>query len=133
MNCKYCGNEINEGAAFCATCGKVAFESEPLAVVLETPEEIEQRSGLAGRILTLGILALAFAETFFLSFLGIIFGAMAKSKASRYEIECGELTGKARVGKILGTIGLILGIVLSVIAVIYVAFVVISLLLYFME
>ena len=129
MNCKYCGYEIDDNATFCATCGKVISENDSQDVVVETPEDAARRSGSGSGVLTFGILALAFAQTFFFSLLGIIFGAIAKAKASRYADDFGEVTGKALVGKILGTIGLILGIVLTVFSVIYVFIIVAALML----
>ena len=60
-------------------------------------------------ILVFGILSLVFT-----SILGIIFGAIAKSKAKAWVAAGNPLTGKAKVGKILGTIGLAVGIVVTV-------------------
>ena len=64
-------------------------------------------------ILTFGILAIAFGSTFYLSFLGIVFGAIARSKAKTYLMSY-PLVGRAKVGRILGTVGFVLGIVLTV-------------------
>ncbi len=64
-------------------------------------------------ILVFGILSLAFAQTFYLAFLGIIFGAVSKSKLRSYLASGGSLAGTAKVGRILGKIGFILGIVLT--------------------
>lgn len=71
--------------------------------------------------LIMGILSIVFAETFFLSFLGIIFGAIGCGKAKRLERSGHPITGKAKVGRILSKIGLILGIILTVLFVIYLA------------
>ena len=76
-------------------------------------EDPAERS-LSKSILIFGILALAFCCTFYLAFLGIVFGAIAMSKAKKYAAAY-PLTGRAKTGKILGTVGLILGIVLTVI------------------
>lgn len=76
-------------------------------------QEAESKS-----ILTFGILALAFGCSFYLSFLGIIFGAIEKGKANAFQATYG-LTGRAKVGSILGKIGFILGIVLTALFVVW--------------
>ena len=65
--------------------------------------------------LVFGILSLAFFDT---GILGIIFGAIARSKAKQYLAANGVLDGKAKTGNILGTIGLVLGIICVVVVVI---------------
>ena len=77
-------------------------------------------------VLVFGILGIAFACTFYLSFLGIIFGAIALSKAKQYVNSGYVLTGRAKVGKILGMVGLILGIVLTVILLIVIVVAIIA-------
>ena len=126
MICKHCGYEIAEGSAFCSTCGKVVDETE----TVESPVSSERRDELGGRILTFGILSIAFALTFFLSFLGIIFAAVAKSMAATYAREFGETEGRATVGKNLAKPGLIVGIILTVLAVIYCFALVVSIMMY---
>ena len=70
-------------------------------------------------LLVFGILALAFACTFYVSFLGIVFGAMQKNKLEAYLAAGGIYAGKAKVGGILGKVGLIVGIVLTAIFAVY--------------
>ena len=55
--------------------------------------------------MTMGILSIVLGGIF-----GVIFGLIAKSKAKQYLIITGALDGKAKAGMIMGTIGLILGI-----------------------
>ena len=76
-----------------------------------------QERELAKQNLIFGILAIAFACTFYLSFMGIIFGAISMGKAKAYAASY-PMSGKAKVGSILGKVGFILGIVLTVISVI---------------
>ena len=76
-------------------------------------------------ILTFGILALAFAISFFVSFMGIVFGIITMNKVKEYVQLMGETTGRASVGKGLGKAGLIVGIVLTSIFVLYIALIVI--------
>lgn len=71
---------------------------------------------LSTQSLVFGILSLVFTE---LSILGIIFGAVGKSKAKKFaELNEGVVTGKAKVGKILSTLGLVFSIICLVCVVI---------------
>ena len=77
-------------------------------------------AGVSGKpALTFGILGIVFACTFYLSFLGIIFSAIGLGKAKAFKAAAGQLYGPAKVGKILATIGLIVGIILTVIFLIW--------------
>ena len=75
----------------------------------------------AGSVLTWGIMALAFACSFYISFLGIVFGIKAKNTAAdALAANNGQpLSGKAKVGAILGKVGLIVGIVMTAILALY--------------
>lgn len=132
MFCKNCGNQVADGASFCANCGMpveesapgfkpASLESKPASVpaysYVSAPAPVPQVD--SGSVLTFGILALVFANTFLLSFLGIVFGVIAMNKANTY-CACGyPLEGKAKVGRILGKVGMILGIVMTVLFVLY--------------
>ena len=98
--------------------------AQPQAPVYETPvvQPKQPDSPLSKSILVFGILGVAFACTFYFSFLGIIFSAIAKGKVKKYIAEGYMLSGKSKVGSILATVGLILGIVLTVIAVLALVF-----------
>lgn len=64
---------------------------------------------LSTQSLVFGILSLALTE---IGLLGIIFGAIGKSKAKAFaQLNDGVVTGKAKVGKILSTLGLVFGII----------------------
>ena len=63
------------------------------------------------KTLIFGILSLALGE---LGILGLIFAILGKKEAKKYEASFGQLSGKARVGSILSTVGLILSIVMIV-------------------
>ena len=121
MYCASCGKEMNDGERFCSNCG--AAVAAPVEVV---PAEVVVAPAKpridTNPILVHGILALAFASTPFISWLGIIFGVITKKKLRNYLNQGYELTGKPLVGKILGKIGLILGIALSVFWVLYFAY-----------
>lgn len=81
-----------------------------------------QQQAEANSVLIWGILGLAFACTFWLSFLGIIFSAIDRGKVKDYLFRYGALYGKAKVGNILSRIGLPVGIVLTAIFVIYIIY-----------
>ena len=145
MFCHNCGTSLDEGVKFCPNCGApVAMEGsipeapayeepayeqpvyeepvyeQPAAPVYEQPvyrEPVvnEEAEALSTPILVFGILGLAFACVPYINFLGIIFSAIAKGKVRQFLNAGGVLTGKARVGKILATVGLIVGIVFTAI------------------
>ena len=76
-------------------------QSNPAADIYSTP------------ILIFGILSVSFACIPYINFLGIIFAAIAKGKVKQFLAEGGVLAGKAKVGSILATVGLILGIIFT--------------------
>ena len=65
----------------------------------------------AGSALPFGILSLVFCGS---GILGLIFAIIGKKKAKAYAAEVGQLDGKAKVGSILATVGLILSIIMMV-------------------
>ncbi len=137
MICQACGSPIGNGESFCRTCGapapvapQVAFCQAcgaplmaghpvcvrcgaPVANGGAKPYSEEQASGIASSALTFGILGVIFACFGFLSFLGIIFSAIAISKAKKYKMMTGTYLGKAGVGRGLGIGGLITGIFIT--------------------
>lgn len=143
MFCPNCGTNVPEGANACPNCGTfLAAQPAPEAPVYQAPpvqepvyqapaqpayqQPVYQAAPAAApaeaskSILVFGILAIAFACSFYLAFLGIVFGAITKSKVNAYLAQGYPLAGKAKVGRILGKVGLILGIVLTVILIIYI-------------
>ena len=76
--------------------------------------------GLATNILVMGIVAVATACTVWFGFLGIIFGIIGLNKAKKFTEECGQLFGKAKVGKYLSLGGLIAGSVVTAYVAIYI-------------
>ena len=73
-------------------------------------------------IFTKGLLGTIFASTFFLSFLGIIFGVIARKKSNEMLRLYGYQPGKARAGRILGTVGMGLGIAMTALFLFYVIY-----------
>ena len=82
--------------------------------------------GLATNILVMGIVAVATACTVWFGFLGIIFGIIGLNKAKKFTEECGQLFGKAKVGKFLSLGGLIAGSCVTAYVVLYIFMVVIA-------
>lgn len=82
---------------------------------------------LASSALTMGILSLVFGEFPFLSILGIIFGALGLGKAKAFIASAGNLYGKAKVGRILSLVGLIISIVMTVIYFFYFFIIIVAL------
>ena len=136
MFCKYCGNQLPEAANFCPRCGKIngdgeytggfqtPNESEPVTFFTDaTPDyepaeavneaEEQERNAAGGGILTMAILSLAFAESFFLSWLGIIFAGIARKRVAAYLENYRETRGRATVGNILSKIGLGISIAMT--------------------
>jgi len=74
-------------------------------------------------VLTMGILALAFMGS---GILGIIFGAIGKNKAKAYVDYYGETTGQVKAGSIMSKIGFIVGIIMTVIWVLYIILVAVA-------
>lgn len=102
MYCQNCGTVLNEGAAFCANCG--APVAAPVA-----PAENPETAGMRKPILVNGILGVAFASPFLLTWVvGLIFSIITKCKVKKFLAAGGQLTGRAKAGNILATIGLIL-------------------------
>ncbi len=125
MFCRSCGTQLPDGTAFCSTCGAPTTDAQSTPEVqFVTPLINTPPSMPSTPILVFGIVALYLACTMVLSFLGIIFGAITLSKARRYLAVTGELAGKAKVGRILGKAGLIVGIIMTVVFILYIVIIV---------
>ena len=118
MFCDKCGAQLNDNSRVCPQCG---------APIQGEEQNITTTSTYAGSlgdptpVLVWGILGLAFACTFFVSFLGIIFSAVGLKKANAYnQFTNYAESGKARTGRNLAKAGLIVGIIMTVLLVIYV-------------
>ena len=113
MFCNNCGNQLPEGAAFCATCGaRTATQPapEPMVAPVRQQEDPELNS-LAKNTMILGIAGLALSE---MGIPGIIVSSIALNKAAEFERKAGKLFGKARLGRNLAKAGKIVGIVMTI-------------------
>lgn len=140
MNCTNCGTQLSAGeqfchacgnpvsnAQFCQTCGAQLLAGHPVCVRCGSPVgqqpvnafRQEEADKLASSALTFGIMGVIFSLSFFLSILGVIFSAIAMSKAKKYKVMTGTFLGKAGVGRGLGIGGLISGIIFSVFSVLW--------------
>lgn len=127
--CNNCGTQVQDGAPFCPNCGApISAPAQPQPtpvtsyqpVAAPAPAPAPAQSGdNSTQILIFGILALVLAE---FGIPGLIFGIITKKKVAEYLASGHELTGKAKVGSILGKVGLILGIVLTVFWAIYILY-----------
>ncbi len=111
MVCKNCGAQIPDGSAFCTECG-APVQQEPIQQ--EQPQYTPVQQPVvndpalnATPILITGILALALCET---GIGGLICAIICMSKVKKYQAAGGVIAGKAKVGKILGTLGLVFSI-----------------------
>ena len=83
------------------------------------PAVINEPTEKQNPVLVFGIIALAVALSSILSFLGIIFGAIAMNKAKEYINLTGHSPARVSVGRGLGKAGLIAGIAMTVFWILY--------------
>lgn len=124
MICQKCGTNVADGTVICPTCGNALPTQNPYGQPQQNtyaqpqPCAYQQAPVMASvsptSVLVMGIIAIALAWYPFASIAGIVLGAIAMSKANRYYAEGGLQSGKVKTGKILGTIGMIGGIVMTV-------------------
>lgn len=148
MICSRCGTENVNAGRFCVRCGTPLPEHsapevnqynqynqqnqymEPVYTPPQPPRIDDYRRPPVDQqvssvpALVWGILSLAFATSIYLSFLGIIFSCIARSKANTYLYAYGMLDGRARTGRGLAKAGLIVGIIGTVLCVFYIIFLV---------
>ena len=125
MFCNRCGTGIPDDACFCPRCGAPVSQADsqytqPQYVYTQPMygyQEDQAQSAQAKSVLTFGILSIAFS--WLIALLGVVFGGIALGKANAYAARY-PMTGKAKVGKILGIIGIAVGILNGILGVIFV-------------
>ena len=119
MFCNHCGNQLPEGAAFCASCGARVEAAQPVyqqpapsvpVVAPAVQREDPALESLGRTTMILGIVGLALCEG---GLPGWIVSNIALKKAAEYEYKAGSLTGKARIGRNLAKPGKIVGIIMT--------------------
>ena len=108
MFCKFCGNELADDMKFCPKCGATTaptdipsvdelFDAEPYVSY-----DDEEKNSTSTKSLVLGILSLVFS-----GLVGFILALVGMKQVKKYAaLNDGIINGKARVGKILCSIGI---------------------------
>ncbi len=118
MFCKKCGAYMNDNQRYCSQCG---------AVIIGEEGNVSSVSSYVGPMgsttptLVFGILGLSFSCSFCLSILGIIFSIIGLCKANRAVDIIGNTSRKVNIGRRLAIAGLIVGIITTVLFVVYIA------------
>ena len=134
MICTNCGTQFEDGNAFCPNCGTPAAQPAPAPAAAQpqygyAPQPQPMYAAPTGAVgdpeaakscMITGILAAAFACSFFLSFLGIVFGAIGLGKVKQYMGQYGDYPVKVRIGKYLSIGGLALGGFMTIYCAIYI-------------
>lgn len=124
MICKNCGAQIPDGSAFCTECGapvqqEQPVQQEPVQQPQYTPVQqtytAEPTPAVSGKpVLICGILALALNSIPYVGWIaGLICAIIGMKKAKAYVAANGQLTGAAKVGRILSIVGLVCSIVMA--------------------
>lgn len=122
MICPNCGANVNPGTKFCVNCGATLTNPTPQNLVPVNPAASDLTPS---NVLKWGILGAAFACTFVVSFLGIIFGAIGLKKANSYLAVYGPGAKQVKIGHILSKVGIIAGSILSVLFIIYIVYIIV--------
>lgn len=124
MICKNCGAQIPDGSSFCTECGapvqQEPVQQEPVQQQYEQPQYTPVMNSAPVNttpILIFGILALALSLCIpYVGWIGgLICAIICSKKVKEYTAAGGVIAGKVKVGKILGTVGLIASIVMAVV------------------
>lgn len=137
MYCAKCGQEMKDTDRFCPACGTDAYmtgqeeeqkqEQEPSYTptpVYEVQEEQPSGSGGAVGALVCGIISLVLSNIPFACFGGIVLGIIAiikGAKARKYGPQ--NKKGMATTGYVLGIIGLIISIIMTLVTILLIAFI----------
>jgi len=135
MICKNCGTELEEGVAFCSNCGAQvpAPQPEPIPEPVEVAEAapvqqevvdpgktlgtVSMILGIAGLVLSLVTFCCGYAGAVSspLCIVGLILSIVAKKKSA----SAGFNNGAANIALILSILGLVAGVVISIISLVF--------------
>lgn len=90
--------------------------------IIFSDEYEEEKESLSTTALLCGLFGLICSDTCIFAILGIILSRIGIAKAKRYGQMTGSITGKAKAGKIMGTIGFILGLIPVVAILLFLAY-----------
>ena len=117
MFCSKCGTNNNDGVRYCVNCGAELQQPAASQYTQPTPRPVVMPPITAAgptqptKVLVFGIIGLALSE---LGIPGIILSIIALHFANKFLQENGMLFGKAKIGRILGMVGLFVGIGMTV-------------------
>lgn len=121
MFCKHCGAPLDSDSTFCTRCGAgidvSAADSYAQPVQAVPVQPVNPAGPSATKVMVFGIIGLALCE---LGLPGVILSAIALRLANEFIQWNGGLFGQAKVGRILGKIGFIVGIVMTVFWLVYI-------------
>ncbi len=123
MFCNKCGYQLNDNSAFCTNCGasvdpsSETYSHEPSK---ESKKAVRENDA-ANQIFVWAIIGIV-CSIFISGYLGLIFSIIAAVKAKKYRLVHGQLHGKAKTGKTLATVGIIIGIITACIVTLLLAF-----------
>lgn len=116
MFCKYCGAPLDGDAKFCTKCGAGVDPAPGM-----TPTPAAPAYNPAGpsptKVMVFGIIGLALSSA---GIPGLVLSIIALRFADEFARLNGGLFGQAKVGRILGKVGLIVSIVMTVIWALYI-------------
>jgi hypothetical protein len=112
---------LDDAAEYCDSCkGQSASSASFADADKNTPDlSAADADALASATLRLGILGLSFSHLPFFSVPGFVLSLLACARARRYERELGALSGRAKVGSVLGKLGRALGLTWNIIIAVY--------------
>lgn len=120
MYCKQCGTIISDDTSVCPGCG--AATEQTAVAKADSSTAVPAVTASPVPVLVWGIVGLTLSIIFYVSFLGIIFSAIASKKAKEYFASYGNASNMARIGKGLSKAGIIVGIINTVLLVLFIAF-----------
>ena len=118
MFCKKCGAYMNDNQRYCSQCGAVIIGEEGN---VSSVSSYVGPMGITTPTRVFGILVLSCSCSFCLSILGIVFSIIGLCKANRAVDIIGNTSRKVNIGRRLAIAGLIVGIITTVLFVVYIA------------